>query len=265
MEVKRSATATSKKSLEAFSAIVSFVNDLWEVFGSTKTVTPLALYHRLIEHIKFTDSEGIQKAIAGFTTFMGEYETILVKNELSKIPRDTFIRYGDSDKVYLEIQKYLYLARNDTCTIEVIRQHLLTICTILDPNKEKIAELEKRINELKVDTSTREGQFITGIMEKAKTTMEGVDTDDPMKAMMGIFSSGVIQEMVSGLQQGVGSGEMDMQRLLGTMQSAIGAIMPATAGAGVGTPGAPMASASAAAPPPAIEDIQDRRAVSTKK
>ena len=63
-------------------------------------------------------------------------------------------------------------------------------------------------------------------MEKAKNNMSTVNTQDPMQAMMSIFQSGIIQEMVVGLQEGVGSGQMNMQTLLGTMQSAIGSIMP---------------------------------------
>ena len=67
-------------------------------------------------------------------------------------------------------------------------------------------------------------------MHKAKSSMEDIDTENPGQAIMGLLSSGVIQDMVVGLQQGVSSGEMDMQKLLGSMQSAIGAIIPASTG-----------------------------------
>ena len=222
----------NKKSLEAFSAITSFVDDLWEVFGNAKTVSPLALYHRLIQHIKFTDTEGIKKSVSGFETFLKEYSSVIKRDVMDEIPRDTFIKYGNSDSVYLEIQKYIYKA--DEPTKVAIRQHLLTINAILHPNQENITELEKASQpqageeamELNIDTTTAEGKFVNGIMSKAKTAMEGVNTDDPMTAIMGIFKSGMLQDMMSGLQKGVDGGQLDMQKLLGTMQGAIGSIAP---------------------------------------
>lgn len=210
----------------AFNAVVTFVNDLWEVFGSAKKVSPLALYRRLIEHIKFTDADSINKVLSGFRQFLVSYEDAILKDNLDIIPRGTVIKYGEGKTAYLEIQKYIYQTRNDTETREAIRQHLVTISAILEPDSKKLEELDKRLSGLNIDVDSKEGEFITGIMHKAKDSMEEVDTENPGQAIMGLLSSGVIQDMVVGLQQGVGSGEMDMQKLLGSMQNAIGAIMP---------------------------------------
>jgi hypothetical protein len=126
----------------------------------------------------------------------------------------------------IDIQKYIYKTNNDSETREAIRRHLMTISAILEPDSKKLEELDKRIEELNMDLGSKEGEFITGIMHKAKNSMEDIDTENPGQAIMGLLSSGVIQEMVSGLQYGVSSGEMDMQKLLGSMQTAIGSIMP---------------------------------------
>lgn len=211
---------------EAFGAIAAFVKDLWDAFGNPKEATPLALYNRLVEHIKFTDKESIEKSVAGFSTFLGSYENDLMKNTLDNIPRDTKISYGVSGKVYIDIQKFIYQTRNDEETREILRQHLLTIGTILNPNKAKIAELERSVQprgtgSLNLDTGTKEGQFLTKIMGKAQGAMQDVNTDDPMQAMFGIMKSGVLQDMISGIQEGIKSGEMSTQGLLGSMQSAI--------------------------------------------
>jgi len=219
-------TRPIKKNIEAFAAIITFVNDLWDVFGKNNSANPLALYHRLIGRINMSDTEGIQKAVYGFSEFLKVHEPNLANNQLDKIPRGTVIKYGTSDKIHLEIQKFIY--QSDSATKEAIVRHLLTISTILEPNKEKLAQLEKRIADLSIDTSTKEGKFVSNLMERAKTSMTSVNTEDPMQAMMSIFQSGIIQEMVVGLQQGVGSGEMNTQALLGVMQSAIGSILPQT-------------------------------------
>lgn len=237
-----------EKYVEAFNAVVGFVEDLWEVFGNPKKATPLALYRRLISHIKPTDADAVNKALSGFRQFLVTYEAALLNNELDKIPRGTVIKYGTSKTVYLEVQKYIHLS--DSETREAIRQHLIAVSAILDPNAEKMDALEQRINDLNIDDSTHEGQFITGIMSKAKDSMENVDTDNPGQAIMGLLSSGVIQDMVVGLQSGVASGEMDMQKLLGSMQTAIGALMP------------PPATANGSAPPAGanMEEVIDEEA-----
>ena len=51
MDVQDTTKNEERKQLEAFNAIVSFVNDLWEAFGNVKKASPLALYHRLITGI----------------------------------------------------------------------------------------------------------------------------------------------------------------------------------------------------------------------
>lgn len=209
---------------ETFIAISSFVEDLWEVFGNTKKVTPLSLYHRLIQHIKFSALDDMKSSIEGFREFFSSYDNLIIGNEMDKIPRNTNIRFGTSSKVYLEIQKYIYQA--DVETKDAIRRHLITISTILEPNKEKMAQLERRIEGLDIDANSPEGEFLSNIMEKTKHTMENIEADNPMTAIMGLFNSGVLGEMMSGLESGVQSGQMDMGKLLGTMQSTIGKLIP---------------------------------------
>jgi len=221
--------AQTRAQIEAFHAISLFVNELWNVYGTRKAPTPLALYHRLLEHVSSTDVEGMIAFVKGFSDFVTKYETALINNDLTSIPRGERVTYGVSNTVYLEIQKYIHQADEDTR--EVIRQHLLTISTILAPNDRKVAELESRlaaanIKGLNFGEDSPESEFLTGIMSKAKNTMETVDTSNPMAAIMGMVQSGILQDMFTGLQTGVESGKMDMQKLLGTMQTAIGALMP---------------------------------------
>jgi len=209
--------------LKAFDAIVTFVNDLWNVYGNPKKVDGLSLYRRIIEHIKFTDTGAINKAIRGFEKFFTLYETRILENKLDEIPRGETIRYGKSDTIYIDIQKFIYKADPDTKS--AIRQHLVTISAILEPDSHKIKELENRISELELDES-KEGQFISGILSSAKESVEGADVDNPMSAVMGLLQGGVIENMMSGFA----SGDMDMEKLLGSMQTTIGSLMNADSG-----------------------------------
>jgi hypothetical protein len=231
MKGPSSATSLDKRYSDGFVAISAFINELWEQFGDTKNPTPLGLYKRLLHHIKFTEIDSIMKSVKGFEKFLKPYTDIILSGKLDAIPSDSKIEYGDSGKVYIDIGKIIH--KTDEETRRNIQQHLIAIDVILHPNKEKIDAFEKILQEpvsdqefLKVDTSTNEGKFINNIMQRSKKSMENVDADNPMAAMFSIFQSGVVQEMVSGLSQGVESGQMDMKKLLGTMQDALGSIIP---------------------------------------
>ena len=146
---------------------------------------------------------------------------------MKKIPRDTIIKYGSSKNVYLEIQKYLYKANVDNR--EIIRQHLMTISTIIEPSEAPLAELDATapfLERLGIDDGSKEGNFVTGIMQKAKSVMENVETDDPMAAIVGLLSSGLVTDMMKGLQNGVQDGTMNMSKLIGSMQGALANVMP---------------------------------------
>jgi len=212
------------KNAEVFKAITAFVDDLWDVYQSGKP-TPLALYHRMIKHINKEHSEsGIKDSIDGFIKFFAKYEKNILENNLDSIPRGVVINYGQSEKVFLEIQKYIHMSSKDQDTRDAIRKHLVTISTILEPDVRKFEVLNAK-NNLGIDETTSEGKFISNIMKEAQNSMGDVDTDNPAAAMSVLFSS-VVPQLVTGLQEGVNSGNMDMYKLMGTMQAALGAIMP---------------------------------------
>jgi len=218
----------TKKHTDTFGAIVSFVKDLFSMFGG-KSVTPLSLYNRLVDHIKFTDVDAIMKAINGFVEFFNAYGKDIFSNTLQNIPAGTKINYGDGGKVYIPIQMYIHRSQPDVK--EAIRQHLMTIAAFIQP--EKIAAHREASTPtdptsapaLGVDVSTNEGRFIDGIMKKANSSMANVDASNPMMATMALFQSGIMGDMINGLQQGVGTGDMDIVKLMGMMQGAMGSMM----------------------------------------
>jgi|688.fasta_scaffold12026_10 hypothetical protein len=208
----------------AFEAITAFVGDLWDVFQTSKP-TPLALYHRMVKHINKEHSEsGIRDSVNGFIEFFAKYEKCIIDDHLDSIPRGVVIRYGRSEKVYLEIQKYIHQSSNDVETRDAIRKHLITISSILEPDTRKFEELEKK-NGLNIDDSTPEGKFLSNIMKDAQNSVGDINSDNPTAAMSSIFTN-VVPNLIGGLQNGVNSGNLDMYKLMGTMQQVIGAMIP---------------------------------------
>jgi hypothetical protein len=218
-------TSTSKKNTKVFGAIVAFVEDLWEGFGGSTKVTPLSLYHRLIQKMSFDNAVGIEKIIQGFAKFFENYRVVVVSDKLSDLPRDTKIHYGDNAKIYLDIQKYIYQA--DASTKNVIHQHLLTIAALIESDKARLDELEKRLKAAKLNENVAENKFVNNIMEKTKTAMEAIDPNEtnPMSAVMTLFKSGLVQDMISGIQEGVETGNMNPEKLFGSLSTVVGQVM----------------------------------------
>lgn len=219
----------TEKQIETFKAITNFVDDLWEVFGVERAVTPLALYRRLVQVLK-PDDERIAIVVQGFEDFFEEHESKILGNDINNIPFGTVIRFGNSDKICIDIQKILY--QSDKETTNIIRQHLITISALINPDESKLDELSKTMEMLNIDTGTKEGQLISDLVKESSNAMENVDTANPMSAIMGLMQSGVMTNLMSGLQNGVESGELDMSKMMnmvtGLLQMSASTMKPPT-------------------------------------
>lgn len=208
-----------KKSLEIYKSIQEFVGELAVAYPSDKGV---ALYNRLLHSPHMNSGfDAIAKHISPFDIFFEKYgEKILDKDE----PVDgAKIHYNKSEKIVLDISKYL--EKGDKPTRDVIKQHLRTIRIMINPSEDELRKMEESVKEMGIDTSSKEGAFIHGILDEAKGAMEGMEGDDPAMAIGSLLSSGIVQKMIGGLQQGMNTGELDMGKLFGTMQTAMGALM----------------------------------------
>jgi hypothetical protein len=227
---------SSKTSLEqVFKAIVSFVNDLWETFGSKK-VNPFALYHRLLEHVQPNDEGAMMKFIGGFDKFLLSHEKEIFENQLDKIPKGEKIYFNNNKDIYIDIQKYIYQSDDESNTI--ICQHLSTISILRNPRKESMKKFEELLSSSKsekggfslkdfnIDENTTEGKFVKNIVEKAQTTMDSINTDNPMAAMAGIYKSGILTDLMEGIQDGLDSKKLNARKLFKTMKGALNALVP---------------------------------------
>lgn len=210
-----------KRYIQAFGCIRSFVDDLWELFGDEKSPLPINLYRRLLRNVNEDDVEIVNYFLSGFRYFLQTYEEQILEGRLTDIPKGVRINYKDSNKVYLDIQKYIY--KSDPETRDVIRQHLLTISTILDPNSNKMEKLDNSgIEDLGIDESTPEGKLFGDIMHRTRDAMSSFgeeDTMNPTIAFISLAQSGFLTDLMGDFQQRAESGEIDIQKLFGTMQS----------------------------------------------
>lgn len=208
-----------------FKAIKDFVEDLVSVFGSGAGKTPLGLYNRLISHVEGKDSiQGVDKYLSGFKAFFSEYNSNLENTDvLQTLPRDTYIKYGESDRVYLEIQKYIYQSRSKPDQLETIRRHLLTIKASISKDENALVALEKSpVLDISCGDDP-ETLFVQDQIEKIKKAFENtnIDKSNPMSVVMALASSGIIQNMIAGLQ----NSNFDLEKMLKGLNKTLAELM----------------------------------------
>ena len=217
--------------LEAFSAIKEFLDDLSTVFLVKNRVTPLALYKRLVEKIKPTDTAGIQSMIDGFKSFFRRYGELIIAERWDELPENARIDYGNRGRVYIEIQKFI--SKSDDEVRLIITKHLLTIHAILDADEKVIGKMEQMEKKnlppgLNINNSTPEGQFIGDIFSKVGPVMKDMKADNPMEAVMGVLSSGVFADLMSGVENASNNGTMDLTKLMGELQGVVSSMQPSS-------------------------------------
>jgi hypothetical protein len=208
-----------------FKAIKDFVEDLVAVFGTGGGKTPLGLYSRLISHVEGKDSiQGVDKYLSGFKAFFSEFSSNLEDtNTLQTLPRDTHIKYGESDRVYLEIQKYVYQSRSKPDQLETIRRHLLTIKASINKDENALVALEKSPVLDIANIDDPETLFVQDQIERIKKAFENtnIDKSNPMSVVMALASSGIIQNMIAGLQ----NSNFDLEKMLTGLNKTLAELM----------------------------------------
>ena len=200
-------------------SIRDFVMELNKIYPNDK---PLALYNRLIKSPpKNLKDTVVEKHIKSFSNFFNTYGNLIL--DQNKTPKDAKIRFNNSEKIFINVSKFL--VKSDNGTKNIIKQHLLAIRTMINPSTKEIEKLEGTLEKLNIDTSTREGEFIYDILSDARDAVENTESDSPIEAMGKLLTSGLIQKMVGGIHESIISNDMDMNKLFSTMQSVMGELL----------------------------------------
>jgi hypothetical protein len=194
--------------LITFNKIANFVKDLNGVFGDKQK--SLALYNRLIEKTTIAHESAVKKHIECFTIFCNRNRDAIISQDITKIIEPD-VKY--SDKVYIDIKNLIAIGDKDT--IDAIWNHLLIICNSIDPASGAISILKSRMSKT-TDDST-EDQFITNLISKVESAIDPNKIENPMDAITTIMSSGILTDIVGGVQKGISDGSLDIGKLMGSM------------------------------------------------
>lgn len=216
-------------------SIRDLVADLKELYPNPKSA--LALYNRLLQHIKDEElstptnskplSQGVVKFISGFQSFFGLYAQFLDSTELlmKNLPRGATIPYGVGDKIFIDIQKFLYQA--DEESRDIIRMHLLTIATVMEPDETALQNLNSNLksygnktpgdvssflNQMGINTDSKEGAFMLNTVNEIQGCLAGQNTEDPTTAVMGLIP--LLPKVMSQLKDGVADGSFDLNKIM---------------------------------------------------
>lgn len=221
----------TEQSFRCFTKIADFVGQLKEVVCvNDSTYHEVALYNHLLSKTKLSHKQAIQRHIDLFTEFCSRNHDALINKDYRRI---VYRKITYSEKVFIDLYDILSNPSTDSETASAIWNHLLVIQATIDPTSEARAILQN----LK-QTSSTEGQFLDGFLSKIegsidKEKMQG----DPLSAATSILQSGVLNDLVGSIDQGVKSGNLDLGKLVGTVQQMLGGLTSQGGGTAAASPG----------------------------
>jgi hypothetical protein len=201
-------------SILIFKAITSFIADLDSEFG--KKHKSIALYNRLLEKTGIVHIGPIHKHIECFKKFF-DLNKNAMNEQNSALFENSKIIY--SEKVYVDIATVLRQTSQDNK--KIIWQHLFTIWGLIDPS----SEARRLLNEAKKNgTATNEDDFLSNIIEKVETVVSSdkIDKNNPLTAITSLMQSGIMSDLVTGMQKGLSEGSLDVGKLMNSVQTMMG-------------------------------------------
>jgi hypothetical protein len=204
-----------------FKTIATFVSDLSEIFAAS--YHELALYNRLLQKTTLSHEVGVRKNINAFKTFcVNNRKPIISRNYKDVVGKIIY-----SDKVFIDIKDIMINA--DAETRKIIWLHLIKICAFVDPST--------KAREILKENVSNESTFIDEIMTKVEQNIDLDNTTNPLEAVTSIMNSGVLNDLMMGMNNKLQDGSIDLSKLMGTVETLCSSIKPADGGAGGGING----------------------------
>lgn len=199
-----------------FRSISNFVKDLNESFGNRQK--SLLLYAALIEKTGLMHEEPIKKHIHLFSEFCKNNEEAITDKDVLKF-KNPVIQY--SEKVFIDIGSVFSLA--DKEEKEIMWRHLLTLLALLHPSSQAKSLLRQQSTAIPTTPRVNEDQFLSNLIDKVGEHIDPTAAN-PVEMMNGIMQSGVFQDLVSTMNNGLSDGQLDLTKMLGSLQTMIGNI-----------------------------------------
>jgi hypothetical protein len=201
----------SDENLRIYSKILAFVSDLKNVAADE----PVQLYYKLLKKTPIGNTNAIARHLQIFKEWCSANKEAISSGDLSKLS-DSGV--GFSKTVFIPV-KTIALS-NDSDTAKAIIKHLQLIQYLFDPSSNP--DIVTALTTQSAAPAQNEGQFIDNFMSKIEKNFADKEFSDPMSATMHMLSSGIFNEMVDSLTNGVNEGNLDLNKLLSGVQGMMG-------------------------------------------
>ena len=197
----------------AYTKILCFVKDLNDLVGTSRK--PVALYYHLLKKSMHSE-QAIEKHVELFKNWLIANKQAVLSGKHSELVQNV-IEYT-KDKVFVDVK--------DICSGEskannaAIFDHLKIIYYLVDPDSSN--EIKQALTEKSPDT--KEEEFIDNIKNKIEQNFNENQFDNPLTATMSMLQSGIFTDIIQGMTQGVDNGEMNIDKLLGSVKGLMGGL-----------------------------------------
>lgn len=217
-----------------FKAICEFVSELNNEFGAKHK--NIALYNRLLERTGIVNVGPVNKHIDCFRTFFSKNHKAMEERNTEHLVESKILY---SDRVFIDVSIVLKQSSKDNT--KVIWQHLLNIWCLVDPTSQARRLLNEALKDTENKDSVNEEDFLTNIISKVEQTVskDKVDQENPMAAISTLMQSGVMSDLVNGMQKGLSDGSLNVGKLMMSVQNMIGKMGGPGQAGGQGSQGAP--------------------------
>jgi hypothetical protein len=235
----------SAQSVVVFDTIFNFVSDLSQLYG--KRQYSLLLYNRLLTKTPVSNKDAILKNVELFKNFCVQNRAAILDMKYEAMESKKIIY---SPKVFIDFEHIFKVADQDSK--RAIWAHLLKISAFTDPDanaKQVLVKMcDKKTTTPLADGDSKEENFLNNIFQTVEKTLENgtVDTQNPMSIVSNMLSSGVLNDLMGNMKNGLEKGDLDLGKLMGAVQGVMTKIGGPNGGAAM-PPGMPDLGAMMAA------------------
>ena len=198
------------ENMKLYKCIKTYVNNLDECYG--EDLVNIRLYNNLLKKTTSSHTEAIDKHIKLFSDFCDVNEKIILSNEYNNLVNSK-IKF--TENVYLDMNEILEMC-DDNSEKKNMWKHLQLMCSVNNPSI--------NAKEILFQKETSETNFLKNMMDKVESSVENMDSSNPMEAITGMMSSGVFSELVGSMTSGLQSGDLNIGNLLGTVNEMVGSM-----------------------------------------
>lgn len=206
-----------------FNTLKRFVHEMASFFEEDLS---LKLYNHLLKKTTLKNRAPVARHVKLFEEFCVANRKQIVESNtaltLSRIEYSSRV-YIDFSKIFQDISSEV----NAADTQAILFEHLLVLSMVFDPEGKASDVLKAK----KADSTPEElrelfndNPFLSDMMQKVESQVK--PGANPMEAMTTMMSSGLLQELVSGMQENIENGDLDMEQLMSSVQKMTSSLPP---------------------------------------